>query len=284
MPDRASHAAMISGLDHIVLITPDLETGIAAYTSVLGRAPSWHSKSKGAASAIFTLDNMAVELLAPASDGPDGVAIRSALAADGEGLASLCFAVTDIETVHRRFERRALQPGAITEGSSEDGVRRISWKRLRTARDATHGIRQFFIERATPLPRSDATAPAPVTALDHIVVSTSHPNRAAALYGARLGLDMALDRSNPAWNMRLMFFRCGDLVVEIAHRLSEPAGDEPDRFYGLTWRTVDLDGTRTRLTDAGLDVSVIRPGRKPGSRVFSLKNGTLNVPTLFIGA
>jgi len=275
---------MISGLDHIVLITPDLETGIAAYTSVLGRAPSWHSKSKGAASAIFTLDNMAVELLAPASDGPDGVAIRSALAADGEGLASLCFAVTDIETVHRRFERRALQPGAITEGSSEDGVRRISWKRLRTARDATHGIRQFFIERATPLPRSDATAPAPVTALDHIVVSTSHPNRAAALYGARLGLDMALDRSNPAWNMRLMFFRCGDLVVEIAHRLSEPAGDEPDRFYGLTWRTVDLDGTRTRLTDAGLDVSVIRPGRKPGSRVFSLKNGTLNVPTLFIGA
>ena len=60
--------------------------------------------------------------------------------------------------------------------------------------------------------------------MDHVVVSTADPERAAALYGARLGLDMALDRSHPDWG-RLMFFRCGDLIVEVVHR----PGKEPDR-------------------------------------------------------
>ena len=46
--------------------------------------------------------------------------------------------------------------------------------------------------------------------------------RAAALYGARLGLDMALDRSHPDWG-RLMFSRCGDLIVEVTHRPGKPA-------------------------------------------------------------
>jgi hypothetical protein len=66
-------------------------------------------------------------------------------------------------------------------------------------------------------PALGATADAPITAMDHVVVSTADPERAAALYGARLGLDMALDRSHPDWG-RLMFFRCGDLIVEVVHR------------------------------------------------------------------
>ena len=42
-------------------------------------------------------------------------------------------------------------------------------------------------------------------------------------------------------------------------------------------------GERELLAAAGLDVSNIRPGRKPGTRVFTLRNGTCNVPTLFVG-
>ena len=60
--------------------------------------------------------------------------------------------------------------------------------------------------------------------MDHVVVATGDPERAAALYGARLGLDMALDRSHPDWG-RLMFFRCGDLIVEVVHRPGK--ADEP---------------------------------------------------------
>ena len=75
--------------------------------------------------------------------------------------------------------------------------------------------------------------------LDHVVVRTPDPERAAALYGARLGLDMRLDRSNAAWGSRLMFFRCGDLIVELAHDLKSGVSSGPDRLWGLSWRVPD---------------------------------------------
>ncbi len=93
----------------------------------------------------------------------------------------------------------------------------MSWKRTRAATEATRGVRMFFLELAQERPHSLPAAAAPVTALDHVVIATGDPERAAALYGARLGLDMALDRSHPDWG-RLMFFRCGDLIVEVVHR------------------------------------------------------------------
>jgi hypothetical protein len=37
------------------------------------------------------------------------------------------------------------------------------------------------------------------------------------------------------------------------------------------------------LKAAGLDVSEARTGRRPGSHVFTVKNGTDGVPTIFIG-
>src|SRR6266702_5203922 len=121
--------------------------------------------------------------------------------------------------------------------------------------------------------------------MDHVVVSTPDPERAAALYGARLGLDMALDRSHPDWG-RLMFFRCGDLIVEVSHRSGKPAGGARDKLHdrlrGLCWRVADIDATRARLTAAGVDVSEVRTGRKPGTRVMTVRNGTCGVPTLLV--
>src|ERR1700691_5621500 len=77
---------------------------------------------------------------------------------------------------------------------------------------------------------SAPSAAASITALDHVVISTGDPERAAALYGARLGLDMALDRSHPDWG-RLMFFRCGDLIVEVVHRPGKDAAKVHDRLW-----------------------------------------------------
>jgi catechol 2,3-dioxygenase-like lactoylglutathione lyase family enzyme len=114
-----------------------------------------------------------------------------------------------------------------------------------------------------------------------VVVATTDPERAAALYGARLGLDMALDRSHPEWG-RLMFFRCGDLIVEVAHRPGKEATSGPDKLHGISWRVADVDATRARLMAGGLDVSEVRTGRRPGTRVMTVKSGTSGVPTLLI--
>jgi catechol 2,3-dioxygenase-like lactoylglutathione lyase family enzyme len=117
--------------------------------------------------------------------------------------------------------------------------------------------------------------------MDHVVVATPDPERAAALYGARLGLDMALDRSHPEWG-RLMFFRCGDLVVEVSHRPGKPKDATHDRLRGICWRVVDIDATHARLAASGVDVSEVRTGRKPGTRVMTVRSGTCGVPTLLV--
>ena len=150
------------------------------------------------------------------------------------------------------------------------------------ARAVAARVRVFLIEREAPLPTPPPAAPGEVTGLDHVVIRTPDPERAAALYGARLGLDMRLDRSNPAWGARLMFFRCGDMIVELAHDLRAGVSDGPDRLWGLSWRTDDPPAAIARLGAAGLDVSEARPGRKPGTHVFTVRDGTCGVPTLML--
>ncbi len=277
---------MITGLDHVVVLTGDISAGEAAYQSLFARTPAWRNSGDGAERVLFTLDNMTLELMAPSGDGEAAERIRAVLAAQGEGLASLCFRTNDIAKLHRRLDRLTLKPEPVAEVESRDAVTEatLSWKRTRAATDATRGIRMFFLELAKERPLSVRTGPASITAMDHVVVSTPDPERAAALYGARLGLDMALDRSHPDWG-RLMFFRCGDLIVEVTHRPGKPAAgtqEQHDRLRGLCWRVADIDATHARLTAAGVDVSEVRTGRKPGTRVMTVRNGTCGVPTLLV--
>ena len=274
---------MIAGLDHVVVLVRDIEAGIAAYRTLLARAPAWRSTGDGAETALFTLDNMTLELMSPNGDGAAADRIRAALTEHGEGLASICFRTGDIARMHRRLDRLALKPEPIAEIDSRDtaSAATLSWKRTRASTDATRGVRLFFLELAAERPRSAATAEAPITAMDHVVISTGDPERAAALYGARLGLDMALDRSHPDWG-RLMFFRCGDLIVEIVHRPGSAVDPAHDRLYGMSWRVDNADATRARLASAGIDVSDVRTGRKPGTRVLTVRSGTCGIPTLLV--
>ena len=113
------------------------------------------------------------------------------------------------------------------------------------------------------------------------MISTEDPERAAALYGARLGLDMALDRSHQDWG-QLMFFRCGDLIVEVVKRPVAGADQTHDKLWGLSWRVADIEATRARLVAAGIGVTEVRAGRKPGTRVVSLRDGTCGIHTLLV--
>ena len=274
---------MITGLDHIVVLLSDIEAGVKAYELLLGRAPSWPSKRDGAETVLFTLDNMSLELMAPAGSSEAADRIRSAIEISGEGLASICFGVGDIAKMHRRLDRVALKPDPVAEVESQDSASGASlhWKRTRAATELTRGVRLFFLELGQQRPRSAATAAAPILGLDHVVVSTEDPERAAALYGARLGLDMALDRSHRDWG-QLMFFRCGDLIVEVVHRPVAGGDKAHDKLWGLSWRVADIDATRARLMAGRLDVSEVRAGRKPGTRVMSVRDGTCGIHTLLL--
>lgn len=182
-------------------------------------------------------------------------------------LRSMVFATADLDKAAKLLERRAVAATRDGEALALEG----------------HGV-------AIGLAARTNEAPSPVTAdeascvsvLDHVVVRTPNPERAIAFYAGRLGLDLRLDRSNEKWGARLLFFRCGDLVVEIAHDLKKGVSDTPDQLWGLSWRVPDVAKAQARLRAAGLDVTEPRDGRRPGSQVFSVKDQTEGVPTLII--
>jgi catechol 2,3-dioxygenase-like lactoylglutathione lyase family enzyme len=257
---------VIAGFDHVVIAVRDLAAATETYETLLGRSSVNQGVRDGVATALIALENIAVELMAPEGEGETGRRLRAALE-DGEGLKSLVFATPDIGRAHRRCERVGLAPDAVAD--------REKLLSFRADTERTHGLRLFFLQRDEMLAPA-APREAGVLGLDHVVIRSADMERAAALYGARLGLDMRLDRE--VGGRRLMFFRCGDAIVEIAH---DPARDR-DQLWGLSWQVADADAARARLAGAGLDVSDVRAGMKPGTRVFTVRDGTCHVPTLMI--
>jgi catechol 2,3-dioxygenase-like lactoylglutathione lyase family enzyme len=254
---------MIQGLDCVVLSAAAPTTSVAEYEALLGRRADRRT-AEGASETSFVLANVCLE-------------ITGAQTGAAPSLSGLVFAVSDIGKARHLLARRALPATPDDAG------------RLRIAAEATHGVSLFLVERThADNPRVHASAAADmvdsaVTGLDHVVVRTPDPERAVALYAGRLGLSLRLDRSEPAWGVRLLFFRCGDLIVEVAHDLKAGKGDGPDRLWGLSWRVGDLAKAHARMQAAGIAVSEMRDGRRPGTRVFTAKSHTAGVPTLVIG-
>jgi catechol 2,3-dioxygenase-like lactoylglutathione lyase family enzyme len=268
---------MINALDHVTIAVADLDAATRAYETLLGRAGEPLGETGGARRTRFQLLNTAVELIAPGGSGPAGEAVRQRIESAGEGLWRLAFATDDLGATRRTLERRGMAC-APDDGAAEPTV-------IIDA-GATHGVSIAVLERSRGIARQPSPvigAPeAALVRLDHVVVGTPNPDRAMALYGARLGLDLRLDRSNPAWGSRLLFFRCGDLVIEIGASLKTPLSEQPDRLGGLAWRPADAAAVHARLAGAGLNISERRKGRKPGSEVFTVRDQTCGVPTIVI--
>ena len=60
------------------------------------------------------------------------------------------------------------------------------------------------------------------------------------------------------------------------------ASDGPDRFHGVSYRVPDLVARRDRLLRAGVEVSEVRAGMRPGTSVVTVRAGTAGVPTLLL--
>ncbi|HZZ87281.1 MAG TPA: VOC family protein [Caulobacteraceae bacterium] len=269
---------MIESLDHIAVAVRDLDRAASAFGALLGRKADWREEAAGARHAWFQLANTAIDLVQADGPGESGERVRAQIDAHGEGLWGLAFGVPDLDEARRMLARRGAPVGEPADLLSTD-----AWRLAFLDAAATHGVSIALAERTGSV-RAKPAAPDAVAALDHVVINTTSPERAVALYGARLGLDFRLERSNPQWGSKLMFFRCGGAVVEVGARLGAGIDDAPDRLSGLAWRIVDPDAAQARLAKAGFDVSEVRPGRKPGTRVFTVRSGVPGAPTLMLSA
>lgn len=273
---------MIIGLDHVAILVRDLEAATANYAALMGRAPDWRGDVTGGRHAWFQLANTAVDIIAPEGTNDAAKGLEAYLASHGEGLFGVAFAVRDLDAAHRTLERRGVAMSEIEITESRDAKRGLTrqWRIATARRKSSNGFLHIFVEATAD--RARDAGGVDIAGLDHIVVHTANPDRALALYGAKLSLDLRLDRTNEKWGSRLLFFRCGDLVVEIGTRLGAPVTDAPDGFGGLAWRVRDADGANARLLKAGFAVSEVRSGRKQGTKVFTVKDRTGGVPTLMI--
>ena len=254
----------ILGVSHLAIAAHDPAGAAADYARLLQSVPLPVRDADGGSGFWFDTANQSVLLRSPAHD-------------EATGLAALVFRVAEFSRTCVEFARCGVPLAAVLEQIwTSDTGRALRWQEAALMPAASHGMPLAVADRS---PTNGGTG----VGLDHIVIRTRDPERAIALYGGRLGLDMRLDRTNPAWNARFLFFRCGDLVVEVVHPLSDAGADKRDAFGGLSWRVPDIAVAQTQLADGGVAVSEIRTGRRPGSRVFTVRSHAAGVPTIMLG-
>ena len=116
--------------------------------------------------------------------------------------------------------------------------------------------------------------------VDHLVLRTGDAEGCIELFSRQLGIRLALDQTVPEWGGRMLFFRTGKLTLEVI----EPGSDAParDHFWGIAYQCADIEQTGRQLAQAGVALSGIRTGRKPGTRVMTVKSHCLGIPTLLV--
>jgi catechol 2,3-dioxygenase-like lactoylglutathione lyase family enzyme len=281
---------MLQSLDHAVVLVRDLDAASSSYAALLGRRPSWRGEHPGlgTANVLYRLDNTCLELLSPQPEGALAPGLRARLEEEGEGLLGLAFGTEDADRCHAVLAERGLNPAAPREGlGREDASGTVrEFRTVSLPASESRGVLLFAIQQLSPpelLPPAGLAAPAAsaVTGVDHVVVRTADAEAAKQLYGRGLGIRLALDRSFEQWGARLLFFRIGGLTIEIAASLGNQIdAAAADDLWGIAYRVPEADAARERLAGQGFDVTEVRRGRKPGTRVFTVRARTHGVATL----
>lgn len=282
---------MLIRLDRLTVLVRNLDEATSRYAELLAREPAWRGEREDlhARDALFRLENGDLELVSPAPDANGSSPLSLRLERQGEGLLRVSFVTDDAAECAQELCDAGI-PAALEEreetSRETDGSRVRRWRRARLPEDATRGVSLEAVELLDGS-ADDLVSPAgkaPVTRFDHVVVRGEDMDASRDLYRDRLGLRLALDRTFPDRRVRLLFFRIGGVTVELAGPDVPP--DEPaarDQLWGVAYRVDDVGAVRDRAVKAGFDVTDVRTGNKPGTRVCTVRDGTCDVPTLLIG-
>jgi catechol 2,3-dioxygenase-like lactoylglutathione lyase family enzyme len=273
---------MLSGFDHVTVAVREVATAPSRFEALLGRAAVWRGEHAGLGTeaALFGLDNALVELVGPRAGAQEADGLRAWLDTHGEGLLALAFATEDAAACSAALRARGVRATRPEEGKARaaDGGER-GYRSLELAASATRGLSLLVVERpdAAALRGGERAPDDCAHALDHVVIRTAEPSAAIALYGEQLGIRLALDRELAG--TRMLFFRIGGVTIEI---VQDRARQERDALWGFAFRARDLNAAHARLAAAGFALGELRAGRKPGTQVCTVKDGTSNVPTLLL--
>ena len=276
---------MQTSIDHIIIAVADLAGASAGYSALLGRAPSWHGAHPdyGTANTLFKLDNTYIELLAPQGEGMAADIVNRILSTRGPCLGGLVFGTESADDFISHARSQGLEASDPVPGHGVDeqtGAER-RWRNMFWDPAAARGIFSFCIEHEaeSTLPEAAPHGAGAIAGVDHVVIKTQSTEAAKTFYGDQLGIRLALKQDVPEWGGVQLFFRASSMSIEVIVSDKAP---EQDELWGLALKTDDIESTHARLTKSQVEVSDIRDGRKPGTRVCTAKSHSLGVPTLLI--
>jgi hypothetical protein len=110
--------------------------------------------------------------------------------------------------------------------------------------------------------------------LDHVVLATPDLARTQAAMEA-VGFDVRRVR-DVGPKLRQVFFRAGEVIVEMVGPPEPEAGDRPVALWGLVANVDDLDATKALLGDHLTDP---KDAVQPGRRIATLKTRDLGIST-----
>lgn len=280
---------MIERLHSAIVEVADFDGAVRDHARMLGFQPTRLERGPGGSrSAFFVVANTALEVreVREGSTG-EGAPPRS-------GQAGLRFVWAGGDPV-RELAAAGIAIEAAAEQRGEDlaGAAERRWTRFGVDQSASRRLPVELISDETPdgvldpgerQPVAGAEDPtARIEALDHVVVMSAAPDATRDFYSEGLGIRLALDETFAERGVRLLFFRLAGLTIEIGARAGgAPDETKADRFGGLAWRVRDVDAIQARLERDGFDVSPVRTGHKPGTRVCSVVDPVHGVPTLLI--
>ena len=272
-------------VDHIIIAVSDLARASEDFGLLLGREPSWQGSHPdyGTANTLVQLDNTYIELLAATGEGIGSDAVIQMLAGREQGLGGLVFGTEDCDAFLGQARAAGLAASDPLSGHGTDdlsGAQR-SWRNMFWDPDAARGVFSFGIchDPGGTLTPAPVTGEGAITGVDHVVVATQSAEAAKRFYGEQLGIRLALEQHVPDWGGTQLFFRSNSMSIEVI--ASEKTGPR-DSLWGLALKTDNIEATHTRLEAAGIQVSEVRAGRKPGTEVCTVKSCNLDVPLLVI--
>ncbi len=121
-----------------------------------------------------------------------------------------------------------------------------------------------------------------ILSIDHLVLLSNDLNDCIEEFGTnKLGIRLALDKTESKWGGRMLFFRVGKFTLEIIQNNSSNS-QRKDHFWGIAYLCSDIEFTIENLQEKGVVFSSIREGRKKGTLVATVKSHNLGLPTLLI--
>ena len=112
------------------------------------------------------------------------------------------------------------------------------------------------------------------TYIDHLVLLSPDLHRTVKAFES-IGLDVRGERDTDTYGapMRQVFFRAGEVILELIGSPEAPGEGDPG-FFGLAYTVSDLDGLATRL---GEGLGAIKDAVQDGRRIATLRHKTFGM-------